>query len=567
MVNRIVVVDGVWDKDNVKFVPRTSLPITLDNVSSGEYFVTNTSTNPASGVVIDPAQVNNPPTSTAILEQVIPVGSPYALDIRNFFNDRNNDPLTFTFTGTLPTGITFTNGQFSGTPTVDGQAVSGVIRATDTGGLWVEQVINFSTNKLHTVVPELVAGEEAVLVFNAVPDSVTITQGTVSLTVNGTDETRTFTPLTTETITIGASKAGFGPFSGVFNVAPPLSVLLVRDRELVVDNEPTANRPLDIVEPVRFAMTGINIAPDQYTNGKKIIASPVIVQTDGVVTATRGGLFSWREEIEPVFFGHDYRRGATPQTATLIPNTADVDSYTTNTELDGGQNVYRRDWISSQNGLLETFSNAIAVASGAGWWINDPALLVDIDYVNNRARINGVNYNSIAAAESAGAIKTSKGLKFVDVGTVKPFTLLASGLCVRDSTKEQVLVSLDDGEDGNPSDNHYTYFVNTSAKGLVYAQTNGSVVASAQTTSSFTGGSTFTAATTARTTSPHGYFILGNETFTDTSIPFPTNISRLCLGGRSDAPNSFWQGTMKRVVLINAPKTDAELAALKGSIE
>lgn len=51
MANRIIIVDGDWSGDNIRYVPRSALPITVNNVEPGEWFITNTITN-ANGVTV-----------------------------------------------------------------------------------------------------------------------------------------------------------------------------------------------------------------------------------------------------------------------------------------------------------------------------------------------------------------------------------------------------------------------------------------------------------------------------------------------------------------------------------
>lgn len=64
MANRIIIVDGDWTGDNIRFVPRSAAPITITNVEPGEWFITNTTTN-ANGVTV---QVPPQQTSFSITE-------------------------------------------------------------------------------------------------------------------------------------------------------------------------------------------------------------------------------------------------------------------------------------------------------------------------------------------------------------------------------------------------------------------------------------------------------------------------------------------------------------------
>lgn len=236
--------------------------------------------------------------------------------------------------------------------------------------LWSLPIKISAAPQITAASPTLTAGQQASITFSIAPDSVTVTQGGTALTATrvGTTNEWRFTPATAQPVSISATKAGYTPYSVVVeNVAPAPSVLVIRDRELMVDNEPTADRTLDISAPDRFDATGINIAADQYTDGMKVIAAPIIEQNGGVITASRGGLFSWFAEQEPVFFSHDYYRGTAPQTATLIPDTADAESYTVDPVLDGGNNIYRRDrMINALQASVTVFSNGLAIPAAAG---------------------------------------------------------------------------------------------------------------------------------------------------------------------------------------------------------
>ena len=72
-------------------------------------------------LTIEVDKVNTPPETTGIANQILTEDQAFApIDVRTAFSDLDNDPLTYEATDTLPPGVTFANGVFSGAPTDPG---------------------------------------------------------------------------------------------------------------------------------------------------------------------------------------------------------------------------------------------------------------------------------------------------------------------------------------------------------------------------------------------------------------------------------------------------------------
>ena len=274
-------------------------------------------------------------------------------------------------------------------------------------------------------------------------------------------------------------------------------------------------------------------------------------------------MFSWFAEQEPVFFSHDYYRGATPQTATLIPGTADVESYTVDPVADGGKKIYRRDrMVNALQASLAVFSNGIAVAATAGWWTPDS--IVDVDFQNNRARINGVSYSSIAAARTAGAIKKSAaGVDYTDVSNLPAsYVLAAKGTPA--SNTVQIIAALDDGDDAVGNDEivyigQRTFGGVTSANAFISAANTGRI-SPASGVALTEGQSTRIAL---RVKSGSNYLMCnGAQSFASANTGAQPAVTRLTYGKRSVSDHLTWTGAVHRVTLIPADLTNAQINAL-----
>lgn len=170
-----------------------------------------------------------PANQAPVLTGPIPAQTPtanvsFSSDLSSYFVDPDGDNLSYTYTGTLPTGIIRTGPTFSGTATVSGQTATGVLRARDPGNLEAEATIDWSVSAqpvLTATPPALTAGQQASITFNTLPDTVTVTQGGTILPsqrVGSTNE-YTFTPTSGQTVSITATKDGWAAYS-----APSLPV-------------------------------------------------------------------------------------------------------------------------------------------------------------------------------------------------------------------------------------------------------------------------------------------------------------------------------------------------------
>ena len=409
----------------------------------------------------------------------------------------------------------------------------------------------------------MVAGQPFTIVFNT---TLAANEVTSSVTLSGTGDTRTGTAPADDTVnvSISATKTGWRPFSQAFDVQAPASQIVVLNGEPIIVNEPTADRTLDIIEPARFATTGLILTADRYTDGLTIVAEPVIERNNGAIRPTRYALFSYMSEHEPFFYGHDFYRGTTKENAQLIPDTDDLASYTEDPVVDGGKNIYMGVWaeLAGTQGRVVAMSNPIAVRHASGWWNPHPNLIADIDYTNNRARINNQTFTDILDAESANFIKTLDTLKYIDIPNLSAFTIAARAPAARSTDTSQTMAWIDDGDDGNETDNCLILDYNSGGKLVFYVVKNGSAQTSFQGTTTVNSG-TVKIAATIRGTSAHGN--LNGEIFNDAASSAPAGTVRM---GLFDKPfvSRPWRSEKGRIILINAAMTDAEIATLYGEL-
>lgn len=409
------------------------------------------------------------------------------------------------------------------------------------------------------------AGQQSSVTFNTeIKGLPTITQGQTVIPVvrDGTTNRWLFIAQVEGPISISAVKDDWLPVNQSGTVAPAQSVLVERNYELMIDNDP-GSEPLEIIEPQEYA--GVyDISDATYTNGMRVLAPAVISRTGDIITATRDPLFSWLSDVEPVQFARAYYRGATPQTATLIAGTNDAAIYTIDPVLDGGKNVYRRDWIENAEGVqVAAFSNGIAVAAPANWWTPDS--IVDVDFQNNRARINGVSYASIAEARTANAIKTSPtGVDYTDVAGLGASYVLAAKGITPNVTSAQILAAMDDGDDGSTND-EIVYvgqqFANSQHRVALFAQASASPRLSSGNGPMLTLNSPVRMAVRVKNTLYYGMVdgVTGASSNTTGTLPA---VNRVTYGKRSVASELTWTGTVHRVVVINADLTNDQINAL-----
>ena len=411
------------------------------------------------------------------------------------------------------------------------------------------------------------AGQQSSITFNvAIDGSPTIAQGSTSITATrvGTTNQWTFTAPVEGPISFAATKAGYTAFSDASRtVAPALSALIERDYEIMLQGDP-GSEPLEIIEPQEYA--GSYVTPNSsLVNGMAVLAAAVIARTGDVITTTRDPLFTWDDSIEPISYGHAYYRGTTALNATLIEGTEGAISYTVDPALDGGKNVYRRDWMegAGSDSELAVFSNGVAVAAPANWWTPDS--IVDVDFQNNRARINGVNYASIAAARTANAIKTSPtGVDYTDVsGLGTSYTLAAKGI-TPNTTASQILAAMDDGDDGVTNDEIVyvgQYFTNSQHRVNLFVQAGGAARLNSGNGPALTMNSPVRMAVRVKNALYYGMVDGASGATATASGPLPA-VNRVTYGKRSVASELAWTGTVHRVVVVNADLTNDQINAL-----
>lgn len=215
-------------------------------------------------------------------------------------------------------------------------------------------------------------------------------------------------------------------------------------------------------------------------------------------------------------------------------------------------------------GASKTAKSGAAATETSGWWY--PGAQIDVDYTNDRARIGGVSYSSIAAAKTAGAIKTASDVSvdYIDFTLTAPTVVAASGVVVRSSSAGQNLFYLDDGADGVVDDESVgVNLLTTNVLGITVRK-GASTVLNENASETYFNNNVAAAAVCIRPVTETSYW--KTKSISGTKFDILPTTNRLCLGGRS-VTNRPWLGTMKRVIVINAAVTDAEVDALVGAIQ
>ena len=419
------------------------------------------------------------------------------------------------------------------------------------------------------------AGQPASVTFStAIDGQPTIAQGQTAITATRVGQTNewTFAPVEAGTLVIAATAEGYSSSPWTFDVQPALPEVIKQNNQLVLRNVTTSTAPFTlppITEPAVYAGT-YTITPSQFVAGPVWLVPPSISRSGDVITLRRG-LPIWLDTMEPVVRRIEWLRGATLETADLIEG-ADQTTYTVNPSLDSGGNIWAREVIEDNSGReIASVSNAIAVEAGS-WY--HPDALVQIDYVGNRARINGTTYATIAEARTAGAIVVDpNGSDTIAVTLGSAYTIAAkatTATSVPNSTQFlQYAVYLDDGEDGDTQDE---------IAGLVWARTDGGVLypylikaGAAQTTNIASQGAprVITASSTAFRAAMSvaenatTLSVNGANNGTDTTCLVPT-ATRLIVGNNAPgaSPARKWAGTIAEILIINSAKTGADLEGL-----
>lgn len=222
------------------------------------------------------APANQAPVASAIPQQNPTANTAFSVDLSSYFVDPEGAALSYDYTGTLPTGITRNGAVFSGTATVTDQTASGVLRARDPGNLEAEAPVTWAVSAQPTITATvspnpLVAGQPGTITFNTAPDAVT---GNVTFT--GTGTTRSFTAPSDDTVnvTIGATKAGYTAFSGVFDVSPAAPQITTTSANTAqISNIDTTTQPFSLTMTGPYAGTR-TVTPSQMADGPVFHVAP-----------------------------------------------------------------------------------------------------------------------------------------------------------------------------------------------------------------------------------------------------------------------------------------------------
>lgn len=208
-------------------------------------------------------------------------------------------------------------------------------------------------------------------------------------------------------------------------------------------------------------------------------------------------------------------------------------------------------------------ANHGAGGGSSAWW--HPNAYIDLDYQNDRARINGVSYASIAAARTASAIVQTGGIDRIPVTLGTNYTLAGKGITASTGVSTaRYLATLDDGADAVPLDEAvYIYQGLVSATQVIQAQVwDGSVVQAGGSLelSTTIGNSAAVRAAVRVAASAFAFSCNGGAVQTDSTGTLPT-VTQLVVGNRDDGTRP-WEGTVHRILLINQNVADADLPGL-----
>lgn len=289
-------------------------------------------------------------------------------------------------------------------------------------------------------------------------------------------------------------------------------------------------------------------------------SSKIAGRVDVTLTAVNGAASYQVEVASEGSFAFGSRQSVTGTSAAFTDQTGRA-----------SLRVRARAVIGGQPGPWTYAASAVTVAESsqpvvADWWY--PASIIDVDYANDRARINGVTYNSIAAARTAGVLLTASdvGVDYIDVTGSSSGVLAASGTVLRNSSTSQILANLDNSDDGVDDDERLGIYLTNAHKINLYLRKASVEKMSVVTSETYATGSVAAAAVRLNTSPPStSYWKTVGSSGSRGAVSMPA-YTRLWFGGKI-INNKPWLGTLKRVVLVNSSLTDAEVDALVGAIQ
>jgi len=202
---------------------------------------------------------------------------------------------------------------------------------------------------------------------------------------------------------------------------------------------------------------------------------------------------------------------------------------------------------------------SVSFATGSAWYDTDT--VVAIDYDRDHAYIDGVEYASIAAARTAGAIVQTNGIDRIDITGLlgSAFSLAATGVTYSSTVVGQAyryIVSLE----GPSSDIIFMAQFNDAGTARIGAQVvDGGVDQTTNTLKTASGAGISSAVTYAMRVAANDIAVSFNSTTcqTDSSATVPT-LTSLIVGNR-DNETRPWLGSVRRILLTNAAVTNAAL--------
>lgn len=199
-------------------------------------------------------------------------------------------------------------------------------------------------------------------------------------------------------------------------------------------------------------------------------------------------------------------------------------------------------------------------ANSANWWV--PNSVVDVDYDNDRARIAGVSYASVADAVAAGAIVIDGTHEYVTLGSAlgSSYTMAFKGTFPSAYLgTAQRMLSLDDGNDG-AADETVQMLAASLMRVQAYITHLSSSTYSYSDTTDYSPGSNVRVALRAEANNAIFYYngtVKGNST----TNGMASGLTTLNLKDRWEKDRA-WTGGRSRIVLVDAALTDAQVRDL-----
>jgi len=264
-----------------------------------------------------------------------------------------------------------------------------------------------------------------------------------------------------------------------------------------------------------------------------------------------GSGFQWG-----IFAGSDARIGVV-STATGQGNTMGI---TTSSAIYTGDSANFTVTVTNGVKTLGFVFTAVGTVSVDISWILSGAM-IDVDYENDRAYLYGVGYPSVAAARTAGVIvQTSSIDRIALTGLASIYTIAAKGTTHSATVVGQTaryIMALDDTTSSNLI--YFAQYDNAGAANLRHSIILAGADQAPPTLNTATGAGTSAAVRYASRIQANSVAVSfgGAAVISDGNVTLPT-VTQIVVGNRHDAARP-WLGTVKRVALVNATTSNANL--------